>query len=105
MRAARKFLKRRAHLVAGRTELIGFRKLQTTDKASREGYADYEGEEAADRYAEQEPTLRAPPEPRTYTPACRGGVHFEPLDAVMINPSSPPVGAISRSIENPTRLS
>lgn len=79
MNATRVFLERRVHFVAGGAERIGFRIFEAGKEAAREANSDDESEQTADRYSEQEPALRAPPEPRGKPPVRRlRRIHCEP---------------------------
>jgi len=86
MHAAAEFLERLPHLVAGGAKRIGFREFQAADEAARKAYSNDEGKQPARGNTEQEPALRAVPEPRRKTSARRlrlRRIHFESLNASM----------------------
>ena len=77
------------HLVTGRAKGIGVSDFKSAEKGTRKPDADDESYQPAERYAEQEPTLRTPPKPCSKTPAHRlRRIHLESLNAAISNPSS-----------------
>ena len=108
MSALRQFLEGDVHLVTRRAEGHGFGQFQSADETAGNGDADEEGNEAPGRYAEQEPALRAPPQPGTYTCARRRrGIHFEPVDEpitiLRVKPASRILARRLASEKNTTR--
>src|SRR5208282_632460 len=82
--AARQLLIGLLHFVAGSTERIGFGHFQATEKTARKTDAEDEAQHPAGRYAEQEPTLRAPPQPSRNSPVSwRRHIHPKLVDTAM----------------------
>ena len=83
--APRELLVWGAHLVTRGAKLVGLCKFEAAQKTAREHDARDERDQPSGRYAEQEPTLRATPQPGP-NPATRRlwRIHVELSDVVMI---------------------